>query len=139
MRRGIRTINVRNPGLPDSRVYFVKRKRNWATTVGSVRTNPRNKDIYIVMHKDRYRDWHTDRTTQIVVMHELGHCMTEWRFHWLNEIMATVVGWWNMRREITDPPSVWHVLGFILDTLPYCLRSRASADRLIARLHAEEK
>lgn len=90
MEKGIRKKILISSG---SSLYFIKAKK-WKYTA-SIRTNPNNNDVYVISDRKNFKNWHNNEIMQMVILHELGHLDQHFSNHFINELLATFIGWFK--------------------------------------------
>ena len=74
-------------------LYIVKSKRI-IPAAWMIRVNEKNGDCYVASHPENFRNWHNCKLSKSTFLHELGHLKKKYKWHFLDEIMAT----WNGRK-----------------------------------------
>ena len=83
------------------KVYFVKTK-TWKSDTWSVRSKPGG-DCYIISRPENFKDWHKNDLTQMIVLHEFGHCnFSKHPIHFVDETRATLYGYFKYKHLSTN-------------------------------------
>lgn len=109
MFQGVRQIKCEN-SIP---IYYIKTK-TWKRNTWSVRQNPRTKDIYIISRHENFATWHKDVNTQLCVIHEWGHINKHYRYHFIDELMATLYGYCKYKYLCPSKPNMKDLYRFFL-------------------------
>jgi hypothetical protein len=116
MYKGIRKLQTNKGG----KIIFVKTKR-YKLNTWSIRVNRNSKDVYIISNHISFKDWHENESSQICVLHELGHIGVEFKNFTINEIAATIYGFIKYRHLLPNKPPFKSLIKFIVKNMDYFL------------------
>jgi hypothetical protein len=100
------------------KVYFIKHK-NFNEKIVSIRGNNNTGDLYIVANKLWYKNVHKNKDKELMILHELGHILSSSKIHLINEVKATIYGWYKYNKFSTIKIGFIYVLFFMIRRWKY--------------------
>lgn len=94
-------INLHTNGkLPP--IYIVKTKKQNTDRMSIQWKHPLtlDRDCYITIHPSLCKEWHKNKDIQLCLLHELGHIGNFYNNFFINEIFATIYGFFKYRNAM---------------------------------------